>query len=145
MRINVLAIIGCVVANIAIGMAWYGVFAQQWMDGHGLTMQAIQGSGREGIGYALSMVVAAIVSYLLALHIRSAGKGASASGSTSSYSIGFATGKGLQIGVMVLLGTIVSYWYSLKPLSLAFIDGGFSLVQFTVFGAIIGWALMRER
>ncbi|MBS1560981.1 MAG: DUF1761 domain-containing protein [Bacteroidetes bacterium] len=126
MKTNYLAIVACVVVNVLLGMSWYGVLAEPWMTGHGLTLAMVEGAG--SFGYVLSMGVAAITAFILSLIFRRMG--------IASLVEGLQTGA--AIGFLALLGIIVGNWYALKPLSLSFIDGGFAFLQYVAFGAILG-------
>lgn len=128
MKTNYLAIAACALANIALGMGWYGTFNQQWMEGHGLTMESIESMDNPALPYIVSISVALIFGYLLTLIFRRMGVSGWIDGAMS----------GSAIGLFGLLGTIVGNMYSMKPLSLSFIDGGYVFLEFVIFGAIIG-------
>ena len=128
MKKSALVIIACVVVNMVLGMAWYGVFSQPWMDANLLTMEKIQASGNAMPGYILSMAVAAVSAMILTLILKRM--------RINGLVEGLLTGAG--IGLIALLGTIVGNWYAMRPFVASLIDGGFAFVQYAAFCAIIG-------
>jgi hypothetical protein len=121
-------IIACVVVNMVLGMAWYGVFSQPWMDANLLTMEKIQASGNATSGYILSMAVAAVSAIILTLILKRM--------RITGVVDGLLTGAG--IGLIALLGTIVGNWFAMRPFVASLVDGGFAFVQYAAFCAIIG-------
>jgi hypothetical protein len=128
MKKSALVIVACVVANMLIGMAWYGVFSQPWMDANLLTMEKIQASGNATPGYILSMAVAAVSAIILTLILKRM--------RINGLVDGLLTGAG--IGLIALLGTIVGNWFAMRPFVASLVDGGFAFVQYAAFCAIIG-------
>jgi hypothetical protein len=128
MKKSALVIIACVVVNMVLGMAWYGVFSQPWMDANLLTMEKIQASGNATPGYILSIVVAAVSAIILTLILKRM--------RITGVVDGLLTGAG--IGLIALLGTIVGNWFAMRPFVASLVDGGFAFVQYAAFCAIIG-------
>jgi hypothetical protein len=128
MKKSALVIIACVVVNMVLGMAWYGVFSQPWMDANLLTMEKIQASGNATPGYILSIVVAAVSAIILTLILKRM--------RITGLVDGLLTGAG--IGLIALLGTIVGNWFAMRPFVASLVDGGFAFVQYAAFCAIIG-------
>jgi hypothetical protein len=128
MKKSALVIIACVVVNMVLGMAWYGVFSQPWMDANLLTMEKIQASGNATPGYILSMAVAAVSAIILTLILKRM--------RINGLVDGLLTGAG--IGLIALLGTIVGNWFAMRPFVASLVDGGFAFVQYAAFCAIIG-------
>ncbi len=128
MKKSALVIVACVVVNIVLGMVWYGVFSQPWMDANLLTMEKIESTGNAAPGYILSMIVAAISATILSAILRRM--------NVRGWMEGLFTGAG--VGLLALLGTIVGNWYAMRPLAVSFVDGGFAFLQYCAFGAIIG-------
>lgn len=112
---------------MALGMTWYGVFSQAWMDGHSLTMERISANQSPTL-YITSVVGSLISAYLLNLIFQRLGVRTLMDGLKS----------GAAIGLFGLLGTIVSYNFSLLSLPTALIDGGFAFVLFTLYGIVLG-------
>ncbi len=130
MKKSALVIIACVAINMLLGIAWYGVFSQPWMDANLLTMEKIQTAGNAVPGYILSMTVAAVSAVILTLILKRMG--------IRNWLEGLYTGAG--IGLIALLGTIVGNWYSMRPLVVSLVDGGFAFLQYAAFCAVIGAA-----
>jgi len=128
MKINWLAILACVVLNAVLGLAWYGVFSQSWMDGNGLTMEVIENAENANMGYGISAAVALISAVIFTLFFRRMG--------VESWMDGLKSGA--AVGLLALLGMTVNNWFSMEPMTLSLIDGGFSFFQYTLFGVIIG-------
>ena len=128
MKTNYLAIAACALANMALGMGWFGTFNEQWMAGHGLTMESIGTMESPMMPYIVSITVALIFGYLLTLIFRRMGVSGWIDGAMS----------GAAIGLFGLLGTIVGHLYAMKPFSLSLVDGGYVFLEFVIFGAIIG-------
>jgi hypothetical protein len=128
MKTNYLALVACGVANALLGMGWYGIFADKWMAGHGITEEMVENMANPGMTYGLSFAVAVISAWILNWLFQRM--------NVNDWMDGAKTGA--AIGLFGLLGTIVANMYALKSFELSFVDGGFVLLQFAVFGAIIG-------
>lgn len=126
-KTNYLAIVVCPLINMALGMAWYSIFDKPWMEGHNLTMERINANQSPTL-YITSVVGSLISAYVLNLIFQRLGVRSLMDGLKS----------GAAIGLFGLLGTIVSYSFSLLPLPLALIDGGFAFVLFTLYGIVLG-------
>ena len=59
--LNWIAIVVCIVANMAIGAGWYGYFAEPWMAGNGFTREQIEADNN-----SMPYVIAAVNSFLMA-------------------------------------------------------------------------------
>ncbi|TNE59398.1 MAG: DUF1761 domain-containing protein [Bacteroidetes bacterium] len=128
MKTNYLAILACGIVNALLGMGWFGMFAQQWMDGHGITRDMVENMDNPGMAYGLSFAVALITAWLITtlmqrMDVKDWMDGAKI---------------GLTIGLFGFLGSIVANLFALKPFDLSLVDGGFVLLQFALFGAILG-------
>lgn len=126
-KTNYLAIVVCPLINMALGMTWYSIFDKPWMEGHSLTMERVTANQSPTL-YITSVVGSLISAYMLNLIFQRLGVRSLMDGLKS----------GAAIGLFGLLGTIVSYSFSLLPLPLALIDGGFAFVLFTLYGIVLG-------
>jgi hypothetical protein len=133
MKTNFLAILLCAILNILLGMAWFGVFRQPWMDGHHLTEESIKSMANPYMPYVVSIVGAIVLAYAMTLIFRRMG--------VCSLKDGFLNGAG--IGLFGLVGVIVLNMYAMNPFSLSLIDGGYAFVQLAIFGAVIGGWVKR--
>lgn len=134
-KTNWLAIAASVVAGMAIGFLWYGfLFNSQWMAGNGFTMEGdkIFKNGVEVPMSATPMIVNTIVMVVYALVMNwLLGKM-----NVSTWQTGATVGA--AIGLMMVLGILTGNMFAQNPMSLTLVDGSYSLVMFTLFGAIIG-------
>lgn len=128
MKTNWLAIIVCPIANMLLGMAWYGAFAMPWMQGHGLTQEMMEQTSNPGIAYAVSFGGSFVSAFILNLLFQRLGVKGLVDGVKSGAAVGF----------FGLMGTIVMFQFAMKPFSLSLIDGGFAFLLFVVYGAILG-------
>ena len=128
MKKSAIVIIACIAINIALGMAWYGVFSQPWMEANQLTRDKILAPVNANPGYMLSMLTAALSALILRYVLRRM--------HTRGWGDGLLTGAG--IGLIALLGTIVGNWYAMRPLAVSLIDGGFAFLQYAAYCAVIG-------
>jgi hypothetical protein len=128
MKTNYLAIAACAIVNALLGMGWYGIFQKPWMDGHNLTEEAIASVANPALPYIVSIVGALLSGYVLTLIFRRL--------DVSGWLDGLMSGA--AIGLFILVTFVVNSHYSLQPLSLALIDGGFGFLLFSAFGAVIG-------
>ena len=134
-KTNWLAVAAAVVSGMVIGFLWYGVlFNTQWMAGNGITMEGEKmfKNGAEipmtftpMIFNLVCMVVyALLINWLLGkMNISTWASGATV---------------GASIGLIMLLGVITGNLFAANPTSLSMVDGSYSFVMFTLFGAIMG-------
>ncbi len=138
-RINWLAVIACAAAGMAIGFLWYGfMFLDTWAAGNGITftgegaaMKAFKG-GAEMSTSNMPMIINSVILLIYPLlmawllqrtNIRTFAGGASL---------------GLVVGLTHLLSIYVGNRFAGNPTSLSMVDGSYSLVLFTLIGAIMG-------
>ena len=134
-KTNWIAVVVAIVAGNVIGFLWYGaLFNAQWMAGHGITMEGeipykngapMDMSPTPMIFNTIAMIVyALLVNWLLGLtNARTWMDGAKVGGT---------------IGLIMAMGITTGNMFAQNPSSLSVVDGSYSLVAFTVFGAILG-------
>ena len=127
MKINYLAVAACVVINMGLGMTWYAIFANAWMNGHGITMAQIEANASTA-PYIATIIAALSGGYVLSLLYQRM--------NISGWQDGAITGA--AIGSFLFFATVASYLFSQKPLSLAILDGGYMAVLFVLYGALMG-------
>lgn len=69
-NINYVSVIAAVVANMVLGMLWYGpIFGKQWMEAVGLSKKELNKMKKKGMAPAMtgSFIASAITAYVLAL------------------------------------------------------------------------------
>jgi hypothetical protein len=120
MKINYLAVAACIVINMGLGMTWFGVFAEPWMAGHGLTQEIIE-KNTSPAPY-ISTIVAALVSGYV-MNVQGLADGAKV---------------GAAIGSLLFFSTFASYMFALKSPSFGAMDGGYMFILYTLYGALLG-------
>ncbi|MBK8628539.1 MAG: DUF1761 domain-containing protein [Saprospiraceae bacterium] len=136
-RTNWLAIAASVVVSMVVGFLWYGViFAKQWMDGNGITVNEDDTKFfKDGVEMDMSntpMILNTLFMLVYALIINWLLDKANARTLQSGAMIG------LAIGVTHTLNVIVGNMFAANPSSLSMVDGSYNLVVFTLMGAILG-------
>ena len=121
MKINYLAVATCVVINT--GLSGYSVFANAWMNKHGITTGQVEGNA-----YVATTIAALAAGYVLSLLYQRM--------NVSGWQDGAITGA--AIGSFLFFATVASYLFSQKPLTLAILDGGYMVILFVLYGALIG-------
>jgi hypothetical protein len=134
-KTNWIAVVVSVVAGMFIGFLWYGMlFQAQWSAGNNITMEGekffkngveMSPSATPMIINLLAMVVyALLVNWLLGLaNARTWMDGAKIGGA---------------IGLILAINEHLGNMFAMNPSSLSMVDGSYSLVMFTLFGAILG-------
>ena len=133
MKINYLAVAACVIINMGLGMTWYSIFANAWMNGHGITMAQVEGNV-SAAPYIATAIAALAAGYVLSLLYQRM--------NVSGWQDGAITGA--AIGSFLFFATVASYLFSQKPLSLAILDGGYMVILFVLYGAVIGGWQKKE-
>ena len=133
MKINYLAVAAFIFINMGLGMAWYTIFADAWMSGHGITMAQIE-ANTSVAPYIMSVVAALAAGFVLSLlyqrmNIRGWQDGAVA---------------GAAIGSFMFFEIVASHLFSQKSLALGALDGGYMFVLFVLYGALIGGWQKKE-
>ena len=127
LKINLLAVLVCVVAGQVLPMAWYGAFAKPWMEAAHLTEADAQMAGP--VAYIVSIIAAAAAAYLLAWLFTKI--------PVESAQSGFLTGLLLGTG-FIFLEIITQDMFQFKPLALSLINGGGTVLVYAIMGLILG-------
>ncbi|WP_084599944.1 DUF1761 domain-containing protein [Dyadobacter beijingensis] len=126
--VNLWAVLVCVVIGQVIPAVWYSIFSEQWMSLNGFTVEQIK-SATSPVPYLASIVSTSFVAYTMAWVFTKV--------PVKSFVLGFLIG--LLFGtVFVLFETIVKDMFSMRPLALSLIDGGVSVIVYTITGTILG-------
>jgi Protein of unknown function (DUF1761) len=136
-KTNWLAVAASVVGAMIIGFLWYGaIFQNQWMSGNGITSSEdglkMFKDGAEMDMSPTPMIVNTLFMIVYALIINWLLDKANARTLQSGMMIG------LAVGVTHLLNVVVGNMFAANPSTLSMVDGSYSLVVFTLMGAIIG-------
>ncbi|MFY0607522.1 MAG: DUF1761 domain-containing protein [Cyclobacteriaceae bacterium] len=130
LRINHLAVLVSVIWMFVLGFLWYGpIMGEPWMEMVGLTLEEIEASP-PGAGIWISNVISSAAPiYLLAwlfvqMNVKSGIKG---------LAIGFLVGF-----VFFHLPGMTGGMFSKEPYMLAWLEGGFQIIGWSVGGLILG-------
>ncbi len=133
--VNWLAVLACVVVNLAIGFVWYSpkTFFPAWWKGIGKTEAMAPGSGGMAMTWTLTVLAGFVQAVFLSFLINAMGAG---QGGTSLLS-------GLTAGLMTWLGfvaptNLVNKLFAGHGLKVWAIEAGNHLVNFLAMGAILG-------
>jgi Protein of unknown function (DUF1761) len=138
-RTNWLAIVAALVAGMGIGFLWYGaLFVDTWMAGNGITSSGegdamkMFKNGTEMPMSSLPMIINTVAMFIYALIMNWLVQ------KTNATSWGAGALLGAVVGFSHLLNVYVGNRFAGNATSLSMVDGSYSLVLFTVMGAIIG-------
>lgn len=136
-KINIPAVFVAAVIQFVIGWGWYYAFISVWLEGTGVSVDAMQGmtGGQMAFAYGGSFAAYAVMFYVMA-HFVSYTKAA-------TIKDGMMTGFWCWIG---FVGTtlFVTYSYQLKPLSLWLVDAGYWLVSMLIGGILLATWKKKE-
>ena len=127
-EVNWIAVVLCAVSSLVIGGLWYSpmLFARQWQTAAGLSDEVAQSGNMAvifGGAFVLSLVAAAVFAMFLGAEM----------------SVGAATAAGFSAGLCWVAASYgINYLFERRPLRLWLINGGYHILQFTAFGAILG-------
>ena len=127
-EISWIAALLCGVATLLIGGLWYSplLFARAWQREAGLSDETLR-SGSVPLRFAIVFVLGTIAGAVFALFIGTAMTLAQASAAGAAAGIAW---------VAIAFG--INYLFEHRSLRLWLINGGYHVLQFTAFGAIIG-------
>lgn len=133
--INYLAVIVATVVAMVLGFLWYGpLFGKPWMQLMGFTKESIEKAKGKGMGktYALMMLGALVMAYVLAHSLVFASTYTETTGAIAGVMVGFWSWLGFVAPVM--MGA--QLWEG-KPWKLFAIQGGYYLVSLVSMGVIL--------
>ena len=135
LKINFWAVIVIVIVSQVIPMIWYGVFAEQWMEMNGLTMEMITEDANSA-PYVMAIIASFTFATVLAWLFKRM--------NVESAKDGFITA--LIMGIPFSLFNLMTInMFSFKPYGLAWIDGVENLLIWAVSGIILGaWTKYEE-
>jgi hypothetical protein len=127
MDVNWLAVFLAALSAFLLGGLWYGpLFGKKWQALQGLSDEQMKDANMAAIfggSFALSLVAAFVFAMFLG---RDPG-------------LEFATAAGFGAGLAWVAASLgIHYLFARKPLALWLVDGGYSTLQFTLYGAILG-------
>ncbi len=133
--INYLAVLVAAIAGMVIGALWYSpvLFAKPWMKALGKSESDMESMRKgAGKGYAVSMLGALVLAYVLVHFIYYV---KSATG-TTGLGVGLSTGFWAWLGFEVT-SHISSVVFEGRSIKLYYINMGYHLVELLVMGAIL--------
>ncbi len=136
-KIHYPAVIVAGLIQFFVGWLWYGmIFMNQWIEATGISPDA--GQSMSG-GQMAVMYVGSLVSFLVTYYIMA---------HFVSYTKSITAKQGMQTGFWLWLGFVatvlsVNVIYTMKPISLLLIDGGYWLVSMLAGGALL--AVWRKK
>ncbi len=127
MEINHLAVLAAAFSDLLVGALWFSplLFYKKWLKATGLQEEQLKGS--QGKIFGLTLLMALIISYNLAVFLGEEGTGA-AWGATA----------GFLAGVWAAAALVIISLFERKPAAYVLINVGYFLVAFTLKGFIIG-------
>ena len=128
-EISWIAVALCAVMSLVLGGIWYSpaLFGKKWQEAAGLSDEQAK-SGSMAMIFGLTLVLSAIAAAVFAMFLG------------PRFGLGPATAAGFAAGLCWVAASYgISYLFERRPLALWLINGGYHTVQFTLFGAIIGY------
>lgn len=122
---NLLAVLVATVSAFVLGGLWYSVFFRQaWAQASGLDAKKGYPPGLVyGLSFVLNVLAAAAFGWLLG----------------PAPALGFALSRGIVAGIaLVAFSFSINYLGAGRKTALLFIDGGFHIIRFALFGLIFG-------
>ena len=125
MGFSLLAVLIATVSAFILGGLWYSVFfAKPWADASGLDAKKGYPPGLVyGLAFVFNVVAAGAFGWLLG----------------AAPALGFAFSRGIVVGIaFVALSFCINYLGASRRQALLFIDGGFHVIRFALFGLVFG-------
>lgn len=127
MDVNWLAVFLAALSAFVLGGLWYGpLFGKSWQTLQGLSDEQMKNASMAlifGGSFALSLLAAFVFAMFLG----------------REQSIAFTTAAGFGAGFAWVAASLgIHYLFARKPFKLWLIDGGYSTLQFTLYGLILG-------
>ena len=128
MEISWIGVIAAGVSAFALGGIWYGpLFGKSWQALVGLSDEKVRSANMAKV-MGLSLVLSLIAAFVFAMFL----------GPKPGMSL--ALGAGISAGLCWVGASLgISYLFEQRPLKLWLINGGYHTLQFTLYGAILGW------
>ena len=128
-EVSWLAVALCAVSSLVLGGIWYSpmLFAKAWQQAAGLSDDQLK-SGNMAKIFGLTLVLSFIAAAVFAMFLG------------PNFGVGPATAAGFSAGLCWVAASYgITYLFEHRPLKLWLINGGYHTLQFTLFGAIIGY------
>jgi hypothetical protein len=127
-HVNWLAVLAAALSSFLLGGVWYSaLFAKAWQAAAGLSDADVAG-GNKGLMFGGAFVLSLLQSAVFAMFL----------GPNPAPMLG--VGAGFAAGLCwVAAGFGITYIFERRSLKLFLINGGYSTLQFTAIGAILGF------
>lgn len=128
-EISWLAVALCAVSSLVLGGIWYSpmLFAKAWQQAAGLSDDQLK-SGNMAKIFGLTLILSFIAAAVFAMFLG------------ENFGLGPAAAAGFSAGLCWVAASYgITYLFEHRPLKLWLINGGYHTLQFTLFGAIIGY------
>ena len=128
-QINYLAVLAAAISAFLLGGLWYSpaLFGNAWMAASGVTPDSAP-KGHQTRVFAISFVWSLLGAYVFAGFLGPAP------------AFGLATLYGFLAGLFWVAGSFaINYQFEQKPTKLLLVNGGYHTVQYTLYGAILGF------
>jgi hypothetical protein len=129
MGANWIAVLAAAVSAFLLGGLWYSplLFGKAWQRLNGLSDEALAARSLGlvfGGAFVLSLLAASVFAMFLG----------------PDPGLGFATAAGFGAGFAWVAASYgITYLFEARPARLWLINGGYHTLQFTLYGAVIGW------
>ena len=127
-QVDLLAVLLCGVSSMILGAIWYAppLFGRTWQRLTGLSDEALAG-GNMALIYGGAFLLSLAAAYVFAMFLG------------AEMGLGPSVAAGASAGLFWVAAAFgINYLFERRPLSLWLINGGYHLLQFTLFGLILG-------
>lgn len=127
-QVDLLAVLLCAVSSMVLGAIWYApfLFGKAWQRLAGLGDEALAG-GNMAIIYGGAFLLSLVAAYVFALFLG------------TEMGLWPSTAAGASAGLCWVAAAFgINYLFERRPIGLWLINGGYHLLQFTLFGLILG-------
>ena len=127
-HVNWLAVVAAALASFVLGGIWYSaLFAKAWQAAAGVSDEQMR-TGNKALTFSGAFVLSLIQAAVFALFLG------------PNPGLMFATGAGFAAGLCWVAAAFgITYLFEQRSLTLFAINGGYSTLQFTAIGAILGF------
>lgn len=128
-EVNWLAVALCAVSSLVLGGLYYSpaLFGKAWQSAAGLSDDQLK-TGNMAKIFGLTLILSFIAAAVFAMFLG------------PNFGVGPATAAGFSAGLCWVAASYgITYLFEHRPLKLWLINGGYHTLQFTLFGAIIGY------
>ena len=125
--VNLWAVLVCVLIGQIVPALWYTAFSETWMALNGFTAEKM--NSESPVPYLASIISSSFMAYTMAWIFTKIPVKSLVAGLATGFVFGF---------VFVLGEIIVKDMFSMRPLLLSLLDGGVSVVVYTITGSVLG-------